>query len=676
VPDHRLVSVIVNNFNYARFLREAIDSALAQTWSRLEVIVVDDGSTDDSREVLAGYGERVIPVLKGNGGQASAFNAGFTRCRGDVVLFLDADDALLPLAAESALALFDDPAVVNVHWPLWLMDERGRRTGEVLPRQPLAEGDLRDLVIRDGPDSYQGASTSGNAWSRSFLSRVLPASEPEYRHGADGYLITLAPLFGRMRTAAQPQGCYRVHGRNQFWGGATDERIGRSLLRYERRAATLEQHLAAAGVAADPAEWRRRNPYYRWMDDLCRATGELKAAVPEGATYLLADEGQWGPEAVSGRRAIPFPEMDGLYGGPPADDDAAIRELTRLHSRGPCCLVFGWPAFWWLDYYAGLNEHLSSRFPCVLRNERLIIFDLREARTLGAPPAPQASGPSCVFNGNEEEVRANVERPKSPAFPLYFPYRPDESWYLLPKVDAGALPVASRPVPPKETWISEKYGKTADEYLASGRRDTQDMLDVLERAGVSLEDQGHVLEFGCGDGRMIRCLEHLAAGREIWGVDVDAGRIVWCKQNLSPPFHFLTTTTVPHLPFEDRYFGFVYAGSVFTHIDDLADAWIAEIRRVLRPGGKLFMTVHLENDVALLNDKHRASGLARLLRSHPEYDRFVRSDFDTFTIGRSSDSYVFYDLDYLRKSLEPLFRILSVTSEVRLYQNALLLERS
>lgn len=257
----------------------------------------------------------------------------------------------------------------------------------------------------------------------------------------------------------------------------------------------------------------------------------------------------------------------------------------------------------------------------------------------------------------------------------YFPYMHDASCYILPKVGAGVSPGAARPVPPKEAWISEKYGKTVDEYLASGRHDTQEMLNILDQAGVSLEDLGHILEFGCGDGRMIRWLEHLAGGSEIWGTDIDAGRIFWCKQNLGPPFHFITTTTVPHLPFEDRYFGFIYAGSVFTHIDDLADTWFAEIRRVLRPGGKLFVTVHLKNDIALLEDKYRHSGLAKLLRSYPEYEQFIRSDFDMFTVGRSSESFVFYDIDYLRKTLEPLFRILSVTGPVRLYQNALLLER-
>ena len=262
-----------------------------------------------------------------------------------------------------------------------------------------------------------------------------------------------------------------------------------------------------------------------------------------------------------------------------------------------------------------------------------------------------------------------------PAFPTYFPYTPKATWYILPSRPANTC--TSLPhVPPRETWISEKYGRTPEEYLASGQRDTQQMLDILREAGQSVAELGHVLEFGCGDGRMIRCLEHLAADREIWGTDIDAARIFWCKQHLSPPFHFMTTTTVPHLPFADGYFGFIYAGSVFTHIDDLADAWFAELRRVLRPGGKLFATVHLKNDIALLRDKYPESGLARRLRSHPQYERFARLDFDMFTIGRSSHSYVFYDLDFLRKSLEPMFRILSVTSEVRLYQNALLLERA
>jgi glycosyltransferase involved in cell wall biosynthesis len=92
-------SVIVNNFNYAQFLRAAVDSALGQTYADTEVIVVDDGSTDESRRVIAGFGDRVLPILKDNGGQASAFHAGLRASNGEVIIFLDADDLLLPSAS-------------------------------------------------------------------------------------------------------------------------------------------------------------------------------------------------------------------------------------------------------------------------------------------------------------------------------------------------------------------------------------------------------------------------------------------------------------------------------------------------------------------------------------------------------------------------------------------------
>ena len=101
-----LASVIVNNYNYGKFLPQAIDSALEQTYPRVEVIVVDDGSTDDSREIISRYDSRIRSVLKSNGGQASALNAGFTASHGDVVLFLDADDFLYPSAVANAVDLF------------------------------------------------------------------------------------------------------------------------------------------------------------------------------------------------------------------------------------------------------------------------------------------------------------------------------------------------------------------------------------------------------------------------------------------------------------------------------------------------------------------------------------------------------------------------------------------
>ena len=91
-----LVSILINNYNYDQFLHDAISSALNQTYPNIEIVVVDDGSTDNSSEIIASYGDAIIPVLKANGGQASAFNAGFAASRGDIICFLDADDIFIP----------------------------------------------------------------------------------------------------------------------------------------------------------------------------------------------------------------------------------------------------------------------------------------------------------------------------------------------------------------------------------------------------------------------------------------------------------------------------------------------------------------------------------------------------------------------------------------------------
>ena len=88
-----LVSIVVNNYNYASYLAQAIESALGQTYPHTEVVVVDDGSTDGSWEIVASYGDRVRALRKVNGGQASAFNAGFEMSRGEIVWFVDSDDA-------------------------------------------------------------------------------------------------------------------------------------------------------------------------------------------------------------------------------------------------------------------------------------------------------------------------------------------------------------------------------------------------------------------------------------------------------------------------------------------------------------------------------------------------------------------------------------------------------
>jgi hypothetical protein len=213
------VSIIINNHNYARFLPEAIQSALRQSYSPLEVIVVDDGSTDVSRRVIQDFGRQITAIYKENGGQASALNAGFARCRGEIVIFLDADDILFPEAAAQAVQPFQsDPQTVKVMYRMEVIDRLGQRTGIIKPHNHLAvySGDIRRYELAF-PFDLAWMPTSGNCFSAWFLREVSPIPEQEYgQAGADWYLAHVAPLFGTVHFLPQVLAGYRVHGANAY----------------------------------------------------------------------------------------------------------------------------------------------------------------------------------------------------------------------------------------------------------------------------------------------------------------------------------------------------------------------------------------------------------------------------------------------------------------------------
>ena len=156
---------------------------------------MDDGSTDGSREIIQGYGERIVPVLKENGGQASAFNAGFASSTGEIVIFLDADDYLAPEAAQRVAESWR-PGLSKIQYLLEVVNEKGEGKGQVEPfDRKLPNGDLRDLILSQG--LYASPPTSGNAFDRDALNRILPMPEKEWRICADGYIIMLTPLLWR-----------------------------------------------------------------------------------------------------------------------------------------------------------------------------------------------------------------------------------------------------------------------------------------------------------------------------------------------------------------------------------------------------------------------------------------------------------------------------------------------
>jgi glycosyltransferase involved in cell wall biosynthesis len=369
-----LVSIVIDNYNYGPFLSAAIDSALEQSYPLTEVVVVDDGSTDDSRGVISEYGARVRGLFQPNGGQASALNRGFAASKGDVVIFLDADDELLPTAAANAAERFQAPGTAKVHWPLWEVDGEGRRNGRIVPEDELPAGDLRETLLQDGPAGHVNPPMSGNAWSRTFLEQVLPIPEDEYRIWADVYLLELAPLFGVFERVVEPQGLYRLHGTNRYATRPFAERLARGVELYDGLCGTLARRAQMLGVALDADDCRAKS----WFHRVQRSIDELCSVLPPESSFLLVDEDEWGTDAVvEGRRRIPFPEQGGVYWGRPADDEAAVAELDRQRDGGADALVVAWPAFWWLQHYHGFAKRVRTSCRCLLENERIVVFDLR-----------------------------------------------------------------------------------------------------------------------------------------------------------------------------------------------------------------------------------------------------------------------------------------------------------
>lgn len=295
VSDASFVSIIINNYNYGRFLAMAIDSVLAQDYSSYELIVVDDGSTDDSREVIGRYLGRLLPVLKPNGGQGSALNEGFAHSNGEIVLFLDADDFLLPGALSVICGPFVDPDVVQLVAPVRLVDATGQPTGVIDPQRPMSADGVRTQTLRFGPLSGRPiAATSGNAWRRSFLEQVLPMPTEPFRILADVYLRLLAPLYGRHAVMSEPFAAYRVHGNNNYYTNRTTLRTLNTLRAdyswNEIQGELLLEHAERLGLRVDPTGWRLRDwrqevrRYLIWLldgtsTDFPRRLSVLRAAV-------------------------------------------------------------------------------------------------------------------------------------------------------------------------------------------------------------------------------------------------------------------------------------------------------------------------------------------------------------------------------------------------------------
>jgi hypothetical protein len=371
-PPTAALSVIVVSHDYERYVGEAIASALEQAGAATEVIVVDDGSTDGSRAVIESFGDRLTAIFQDNAGQAAAQNAGYAVSSGDAVIFLDADDVLLPSAAGSVGPALGDPQIAKVHWSMPIIDSDGRRTGE-LQDPELAEGDLRRHFFEEGPLSdatMPSPPASGNAYARSFLDAVMPIPESVYFRAPDEYLFGLAPAFGPIARIA-PQSLYRIHGRNTSLLRPFEEKLAFQREHWQTVMRVGSEVARRNGLVADERAWAR----HAWWPRTARAVSAIEAAVPTGERLALIDQTLLGVEAdLRGRTVIPFPEQDGEWAGNPTDDADAVAALERMRGAAVSYFAVAWPSFWWFEEYPRLARELRAGGQVLTDDEDLVLI--------------------------------------------------------------------------------------------------------------------------------------------------------------------------------------------------------------------------------------------------------------------------------------------------------------
>ncbi|MGD1872502.1 MAG: glycosyltransferase family 2 protein [Mastigocoleus sp.] len=211
-----LVSIVIANYNYGSFLATAIESVLNQSYSHFELIVVDDGSIDNSREVIELYGDNITAIFQENAGQGAAFNNGIAHSTGEIICFLDADDYFHPRKLEKVVREFEKH-------PEWVQIAHGyiKTNSEGVPQRPssktLSQGDVRPLLLKWG--KYGWMSTSGLSYRRNALEKVLPIPNKPNRDEttcADTYLTATVPFYGEIGCINEPLMYYRTHDTNLY----------------------------------------------------------------------------------------------------------------------------------------------------------------------------------------------------------------------------------------------------------------------------------------------------------------------------------------------------------------------------------------------------------------------------------------------------------------------------
>ena len=210
-----LLSIIITCFNYDRYIATAIDSALSQKMSNVEIIVVDDGSCDNSWSVITSYGSAITAIKIENQGQMQSSLRGFLSASGAFIYFLDGDDYLKNESLSQILGLLTGN-ISKVQFMLTPVDQFGDKIGHPFPDLKTSTETsslIRSINLRG---YYSSPPTSGNIFHRSVFDHVFSNTKRlNYERGIDGVALLLAPFIGNVLSLDRPLAYYRVHSANQ-----------------------------------------------------------------------------------------------------------------------------------------------------------------------------------------------------------------------------------------------------------------------------------------------------------------------------------------------------------------------------------------------------------------------------------------------------------------------------
>lgn len=394
------VTIAIPTYNRSGLLKIALKSVLDQDYTDFNILVLDNASSDDTEEVVRSFTDSRITYVRNekNIGIVPNENRAIKLNSSPYLNILQDDDMMLPgFIRESIKVLEEHPKAAFSFTRAGGIDING------IP-VPLPDDEPDEGVI-DGLE-YLHQIVNGHNWvihistvmmRTSALADLGPFDTVHSKHSEDINLYLRMASYYDIVFIPKLLSYIRLHaGQDTQLRFHSPSGTGRVAMMSERTDAVA--HLLKSKRAEDAGyrQWLANRLLYismqrselthllvpdlnmPWKDRLEIAIEEILALIPVNNAFILVDEDKWGSHIFSNHNVMLFLERNGKYWGAPPDDKTAIREFNRLWESGAVFMVFGWPAFWWLDYYSGLRDYLYSNFCCILQNSRIIVFDLRK----------------------------------------------------------------------------------------------------------------------------------------------------------------------------------------------------------------------------------------------------------------------------------------------------------